>query len=802
LDWTLESREHQASFCEAWRLINAINSKWGYSAEANLMLRKAEYISDWLTQTEDGTGQIELFHSLNEPLIDQLARRLQNEQVQRLTIVTPFIDSTGAALATFHKQFHPRLMRLVLQNEKAVGTVRSLTRLRGAGVPLQVYPYEYEERYLHAKIYLFETGNDSYLVTGSANCTRAAWLENTESGNLEVMLLRKGDRSDFDYLLDGRIGRAFRNLEQINLKPHLKQLPPQTRLAELLDVTFHLDKLAVKYRVADLPESVPSLVLRFSTSFQHMVPLTQCHRGDHELVVELPPEIIRRLAQPISCSIAGLDEKGKIVDLRSNELWITNSDRLRYESTRITEVDPTTAGILGGGVVTSNDKWNDLYSNLMKLVELDVASLKHHGVTYIKGNGRNKRTGRERGEREVTILAVDETEEAIRQKDVVRSIFKESAFSAWFDHVQNSLAPSSGLSPGNYGGQGQDPPVTKRKTVHRQPPPPDVAIKFIGLTRRYIRALKDPEYKETATIYHLLSYFVIFHRIAWILESHQALTLIEYLELAGEINGAFFGELEDNAPVRCPTQRHHIQSVWAEEWQETQALSFALVTALFALQNLAALPAELGTSLSRRALKICACGTVIVGWRAMQGGQDLLSPAGPVFDCSESKLAPFLAKFLKTNLKHILTGLERWQDQAIAGQNSREPELSRDLAARATADYGMAAYDIARQLQNIEAQQRICTELPFWLREVSRNEEAAELENDLLALLALDGDAGEMINQIYEQAKRLFFDKAYQDARSKLHQALTLASANGRADLSVQIQHLLENVEFFIRLES
>ena len=59
-----------------------------------------------------------------------------------------------------------------------------------------------EQRYLHAKIFLFKSEKGVFCLTGSCNATRPALLESFPSGNIEVAVLRyESDPNYYDYIL-------------------------------------------------------------------------------------------------------------------------------------------------------------------------------------------------------------------------------------------------------------------------------------------------------------------------------------------------------------------------------------------------------------------------------------------------------------------------------------------------------------------------------------------------------------------------------------------------------------------------
>jgi tetratricopeptide (TPR) repeat protein len=795
-EWAPDSNEFQPLFVEAFRLVEQVAKSWNHSTEVEQMLKKTEYIADWLADVPQVMTDTELFHSLNTSLLEQLSHRLENEDIRQITIVTPFLDSSGRALEMFNRQFHPRSVRLVLQNEKAVGETRTLKRLKENGIPLQVFPFADPDRYLHAKIYLLETSNAAYLATGSANCTSAAWLNNSQQGNLEVIVLRKGQRPEFDYLLKGKISRPLKTLDQFTFKSRVKEASEGTRSVELLDATIRSNKFTLKYRVMNLPRSIQGIELRFSATLQHSIALVDRDAGEHTFETDLPFQV-RQLQNPVSCFIVGFDAKGTRVLLTSNEIWVTNADLLHYEISRHPIVDPSTAGLLADGVIENENEWNDLYTAIIDLVELDVSALKRRGITYSKLVSKQARTKGNKKERETVIREEDDTDEAIRDRSITRVLFTELPIAAWFDYVQGRLPLPQMESKGK---EKQEPITTPRKRTpsKRQTPPQEIQHRFKHLVNRYIRSLGNAEYMQTATVHHILSYYVIFHRIICLLSQHHAITEDELYDFGFRINTAFFGTLDDLAPVRCPTLQHHIQRAWSEEWKQSQILAFALGSMLISLNNRTNQDEESLES-TKQLRRILTCAVIIGGLDILKDAEEIFDPLVRVYDVSVVRLSRQLKDFIQGNLDLMSRTLTEWQSQAIVGQKNEKGELPQRLAARATVDYGLAAYDIALHTNNIEKQKVMCRDLPFWLRQLGRTDEAARLEDDLLAVIALGNETRSLARMLYQQGQNLFHDQAYNKAASKLRQAIKLADQDNDAELVNKARRTLDNVEFMLR---
>jgi hypothetical protein len=385
LDWTPDDdRVHQV-FAQSWHLINEVSRRWSYSAEAGKVLHKAAHVAAWLAAKSEPSDDIELIHSLDESLIDQCSRAIGGAPVDRITVLSPFLDQQALALGSLHDRFQPQELRLILQEGQVVGDVGSLKRLTESGVPLEVLRFADEERYSHAKAYVFETPAASYVLTGSPNCTRSAWLSSAADGNLEVALLRRSDshRAFRSFIHDRFLATTVSTLDEVELRRQsLSPDADQSIAVRLLDVAVERGLLSVTIDILYLPEDVDRLQLRLATAPEHVIPLGALKSGEHTLEVSLPLVARALFRSPCSASVQGLTSEGQPSSVSSNELWVNNVDVLRREATRALPADARTGTYLAEMALGSEEEWRDLYNSLVRLVELEVAGLKQRAGTY------------------------------------------------------------------------------------------------------------------------------------------------------------------------------------------------------------------------------------------------------------------------------------------------------------------------------------------------------------------------------------------------------------------------------------
>ncbi|KAA3660161.1 MAG: hypothetical protein DWQ04_20195, partial [Chloroflexi bacterium] len=141
LDWHSDQRETLPIFQAAWQFIQEIQKKYGHSLAVDKILKKTGYIAYWLSQEnfENDHRTLQFLHTQNAELLGQLSSIIGSEAVNRLTIITPFLDKKLLALEALNQQFAPKTIRLILQDKEAVGDADLLGKLQQQGIPLQIY---------------------------------------------------------------------------------------------------------------------------------------------------------------------------------------------------------------------------------------------------------------------------------------------------------------------------------------------------------------------------------------------------------------------------------------------------------------------------------------------------------------------------------------------------------------------------------------------------------------------------------------------------------------------------------------
>ena len=134
---------------------------------------------------------VHFFHSLDQPLFQQVRKHLNDFKGAKIDILSPFIDQ-GNFVSALQSEFLPEEIRFVgPQAVWAVGAEACSVLQEVAAVYPEIC--DTDARKLHAKIINFRKGKNEVSILGSANATRAAWFGGylSSKGNAEAVIVRK-----------------------------------------------------------------------------------------------------------------------------------------------------------------------------------------------------------------------------------------------------------------------------------------------------------------------------------------------------------------------------------------------------------------------------------------------------------------------------------------------------------------------------------------------------------------------------------------------------------------------------------
>jgi hypothetical protein len=132
-----------------------------------------------------------LLHNLDISIADQVAATVKDtgDQVDELWLAAPFYDPDAAAVGSLIHTLSPRRVHLVVTGSTSVNGDRLTELLKASGAQVTVSAYQ-PDRFVHGKLIGVAAGKHAWLLSGSANLSRAAlMLTPATHGNTELAVL-------------------------------------------------------------------------------------------------------------------------------------------------------------------------------------------------------------------------------------------------------------------------------------------------------------------------------------------------------------------------------------------------------------------------------------------------------------------------------------------------------------------------------------------------------------------------------------------------------------------------------------
>lgn len=127
--------------------------------------------SEGLLPLEDGTEASLLLSSASPSTLEHVLKLVEGEEVEQLTILSPYWDENLSTLKTLQESLKPRRTNLMIQPGRTEIPVKELQHLSAETYLYRIFE---GEGFLHAKMILISTAHHDHLICGSANCTSAA----------------------------------------------------------------------------------------------------------------------------------------------------------------------------------------------------------------------------------------------------------------------------------------------------------------------------------------------------------------------------------------------------------------------------------------------------------------------------------------------------------------------------------------------------------------------------------------------------------------------------------------------------
>jgi HKD family nuclease len=152
-------------------------------------------------------SEVYLLQNMTSSILDQVVEIISGD-VESVSVAVPYYDKELIALQEIKKNYPNADVILYIQNERSTFPVE-YNEEKQVTDQIRIFSRFKDNstrsgsNFYHGKVFLFKTKNTSYILYGSANCTRAALTSAySGGGNIECDLLEVGSVDEFNYFFD------------------------------------------------------------------------------------------------------------------------------------------------------------------------------------------------------------------------------------------------------------------------------------------------------------------------------------------------------------------------------------------------------------------------------------------------------------------------------------------------------------------------------------------------------------------------------------------------------------------------
>jgi len=219
-EWELNKDNPISSFVVR-KIVDSLKAYARSPLSLHILNRALEY--NWLLNNNEELDDGIIITEPDKPLITKLMNRWRGKEFHTLRLYTGSTDSNGAFIEWCHKEYGIKKC-IIAANEENISFEHS--KLKNLPVDISFALLD-DNKMMHAKTYIFEGNDGISVVTGSANCSRAAWLmAPNKGGNVEAIIVY--DSVDRDQLSDllSKFPDTVTNIDGIKLYDNTKSSDP------------------------------------------------------------------------------------------------------------------------------------------------------------------------------------------------------------------------------------------------------------------------------------------------------------------------------------------------------------------------------------------------------------------------------------------------------------------------------------------------------------------------------------------------------------------------------------------------
>jgi HKD family nuclease len=166
--------------------------------------RVADIVEERILKEPESESGPWFLHSIDEALLPQLVRLVSTDVVRQIVAFSPFFDKDCEAILGLAAAYPKADIRIIKDKEPDDLEGKPLAKLDKRITVEELQESDSEKRHLHAKVLLLRGKSAEWIVSGSANLTRSAWLAAANSknfGNVEAIVVRAVNKGSMARLL-------------------------------------------------------------------------------------------------------------------------------------------------------------------------------------------------------------------------------------------------------------------------------------------------------------------------------------------------------------------------------------------------------------------------------------------------------------------------------------------------------------------------------------------------------------------------------------------------------------------------
>jgi len=305
-------------------MLNELAIKRGYRSETDTAMKLAlANLPKGIDGQDYDLGEGIFLHNLNNSLLEQIEKWFK-DSLTGLTVISPYFDTDNRILDRLVQKYNLKRFTLITQdiyNNLDLESVKRIAAKNGLDYELKQLCFATDKKYRnHAKLLIFHTMNEDYVLWGSANFTSAALALTANVGNFETVMFR---RTNTNWWMDQFID------EEVTLKPldesNFKSFPSEGYTAtnrtplRLLDAVLYTTDLVL--RVSGEMNAEP-ITLLFNNEFKYLIEKVGISHYENYLELKITKECVP-IIPPLPAFVSIILNEGD-GQISSNNVWLNS----------------------------------------------------------------------------------------------------------------------------------------------------------------------------------------------------------------------------------------------------------------------------------------------------------------------------------------------------------------------------------------------------------------------------------------------------------------------------------------------